>query len=141
MFLRRRNIAKLVKPLTEHVDILDALGDNGMSTDESFVDPDTHQTTYTVTKPEWRHPDLHNWLGVFDRLHHQSHIESWSLDKRGAFPHIRAGSQKVRQLRHTLGFLDWALRPIWTDLTDLQYTETTDLRARDARDHGASAVS
>jgi len=100
LFQRRRNIAKLVKPLTGHLGILDALGDDGMSTDESFVDPDTHQTTYKVTKPEWRHPDLHNWLKVFNQLHHRSHIESWSLDKRGTFPHIRARSQKVHRKSH-----------------------------------------
>ena len=74
LFQRRRNIAKLVEPLTKHIGILDTLGDDGMSTDESFVDPDTHQTTYAVTKPEWRHPDLHNWLGVFDQLHSDSRL-------------------------------------------------------------------
>jgi hypothetical protein len=100
LFQRRRNIAKLVEPLTKHLGILDAMGDDGMSTDESVIDPDTHQTTYTVTKPEWRHPDLHNWLMVFDQLHHRSHIESWSLDKRGAFPHIRTGSQRVHLKSH-----------------------------------------
>jgi hypothetical protein len=100
LFQRRRNIAKLVEPLTNHLGILDALGDDGMSTDESCVDPDTQQTRYTVTRPEWRHPDLHNWLGVFDQLHHRSHLESWSLDKRGAFPHIRTGSQKVHPKSH-----------------------------------------
>jgi hypothetical protein len=36
---------------------------DGMSTDESFLDPNTHQTTYMVTKPEWRHPDLHTGSG------------------------------------------------------------------------------
>jgi hypothetical protein len=124
LFLRRRNIAKLVKPLAEHVDILDALGDDGMSTDESFVDPDTHQTTYTVTKPEWRHPDLHNWLGVFDRLHHRSHIESWSLDKRGAFPHIRAGSQKVHRKSHApKGLPINAYDPRWIESREPLYLD------------------
>ena len=53
LFQPCHNIAKLVELLTTHLDILDALGDDGMSTDKSFVDPDTHQTMYTVTKPEW----------------------------------------------------------------------------------------
>jgi hypothetical protein len=100
LFQRRRDAAKLIKPHTDHLGILDALGIDGMSSDESFVDPDTHQTTYTVTKPEWRHPDLHNWLGVFDQLHRRNHIESWSIDKRGAFPHIRSWSQKVHSKSH-----------------------------------------
>jgi hypothetical protein len=42
LFQRRRNIAKLVRPLSEHLGILDALGDDGMSTDESVIDSDTH---------------------------------------------------------------------------------------------------
>jgi len=100
LFQHHHNIAKLVELLTAHLGILDTLGDDGMSTDESFVDPDTHQTMYTVTKPEWRHPDLHNWLGVFNQLHHRSHFESWSLDKHGTFPHIHTGSQKVHPKSH-----------------------------------------
>jgi len=70
LFQHHCNITKLIEPLTEHLSILDALGDDGMSMDESFVDPDTYQTIYIVTKPEWQHPELHNWLKVFDQLHH-----------------------------------------------------------------------
>jgi hypothetical protein len=44
---------------------------------------------------DWQHPNIHNWLKKFDQLHHRNHINSWSLDKHGAFPHIRAGSQKI----------------------------------------------
>lgn len=95
LFQRRRNIAKLVDPLTKHLNILDDLGEGGMSTDESDVDPVTRQTTYTVTKPEWRHPDLHHWLKVFDDLHYRSHANRWSLDRRGAYAHIRTLSQRV----------------------------------------------
>jgi len=71
-----------------------------MSSDESSFDPHTSQPTYTIVKPSWRHRDLHNWLKVFDQLHHRNHVHSWSLDKRGAFTHIRAGSQKIRQTVH-----------------------------------------
>ncbi|KAI9433637.1 hypothetical protein H4582DRAFT_1783182, partial [Lactarius indigo] len=100
LFQRRRGIAKLFDPLKRHLDILDALGSNGMSSDESDVDCNSKRIAYTVVKPDWRHPDLHNWLKVFDQLHHRNHINSWSLDKRGAFPHIRIGSQKVHKKVH-----------------------------------------
>jgi hypothetical protein len=76
---------------------LDKLGVNGMSSDESDIDPSTNQMRYVVVKPDWRHPDLHNWLRIFDQLHHRGHLSSWSNDKRGAFPHIRVGSQKVHR--------------------------------------------
>ncbi|KAH9057790.1 hypothetical protein EDB87DRAFT_1564728, partial [Lactarius vividus] len=100
LFQRRREIAKLFDPLTKHLGVLDTLGPDGMSLDEFLVDPDKQQLMYTVAKPDWRHPGLHNWLKVFDQLHHRNHVNSWSLDKRGAFPHIRAGSQKVHKKVH-----------------------------------------
>jgi hypothetical protein len=73
-----------------------------MSSDESDIDchGNSKQITYTVVKPDWRHPDLQNWLKVLDQLHQQNHINSWFLDKRGAFPHIRIGSQKVHKKVH-----------------------------------------
>lgn len=100
LFQRRRRIAKEITPLNNHLDILDALGTFGMSSDESLVDPDTRQTVYRITKPDWRHPDLHNWLKYFDQLHHRKHVDSWSHDRRGAFPHIRTGSRIVHKTPH-----------------------------------------
>jgi len=100
LFHRRRETAKLYSPLRKHIDVLDGLGVDGMSSDESSFDPHTSQPTYTVVKPSWRHPDLHDWLKVFDQLHHQNHVNSWSLDRHGAFTHIRAGSQKIHQTVH-----------------------------------------
>lgn len=116
LFHRRRNVAKFFDPLKRHLDILEALGPNGMSSDESDVDCNTRQLTYTIVKPDWRHPDLHNWLKVFDQLHHRNHINSWSLDKRGAFPHIRIGSQKVhRKVQVPAGLPINAYDPKWLD--------------------------
>ena len=100
LFQHRRETAKLYNPLRKHIDVLDALGVDGMSSDESSFDPHTSQPTYTIVKPSWRHPDLHDWLRVFDQLHHRNHVHSWSLDKCGAFTHIRAGSQKIHQTVH-----------------------------------------
>ena len=92
-----RETAKLYGPLRKHVDILDVLGVDGMSSDELSFDPHTSQPTYTIVKPSWWHRDLHNWLKAFDQLHHWNHVHSWSLDKRGTFTHLHAGSQNVRQ--------------------------------------------
>ena len=122
LFQCHHNIAKLVRPLSEHLGILDVLGDDGMSMDESSVDPDTHQTTYMVTRPEWRHPDLHNWLKVFDQLHHQSYIKSWSPNKCGAFPHIYTGSQKVHWKSHApIGLPINAYDPKWIESREPLY--------------------
>ncbi len=119
LFQRRRLIAKSIE---RHLGIMDELGDDGMSTDESHFDPDTHQVMYTVTKPEWRHPDLHNWLKVFDRLYDRMHINSWSLDKRGAHPHLRVGSRRVHQKSHApTGLPINAYDPTWLDSREPLY--------------------
>ena len=122
LFQRRRETAKLYSPLRKHIDVLDALGVDGMSSDESSFDPHTSQPTYTIVKPSWRHPDLHHWLKVFDQLHHRNHVNSWSLDKRGAFTHIRAGSQKIRQTVHAPSYLPVnAYDPRWLESKESLY--------------------
>lgn len=68
-----------------------------MSSDESDIDPTTNQVSYTVIKPDWRHPELQHWLQIFDQLHRRNHLGNWSNDKRGAFAHLRVGSQKVHR--------------------------------------------
>ncbi|KAH9180279.1 hypothetical protein EDB89DRAFT_2061994 [Lactarius sanguifluus] len=100
LFQHRHEITKLYNPLKKHLGILDALGVDGMSLDESSSDPHTGQTMYTVVKPGWQHPDLHHWLKVFDELHHQNQANGCILDKWGMFTHIRAGSQKIQQTSH-----------------------------------------
>ncbi|KAI9436770.1 hypothetical protein BJY52DRAFT_1130363, partial [Lactarius psammicola] len=122
LFQRRRETAKLYSPLGRHIDVLDALGVDGMSSDESSFDPHTSQPIYTLVKPSWRHPDLHDWLKVFDQLHHRNHVNSWSLDKRGAFTHIRAGSQKIRQTVHAPPHLPVnAYDPKWLESRETLY--------------------
>ncbi|KAH9052746.1 hypothetical protein EDB87DRAFT_1691572 [Lactarius vividus] len=99
LFQRHHEIAKLFDPLTKHLGVLDTLGPDGMSSDESLVDPDTQQLMYTVAKPDWRHPGLHNWLKVLINYITKT-MSTAGPDKRGAFPHIRAGSQKVHKKVH-----------------------------------------
>jgi hypothetical protein len=100
LFQHCHETAKQYGPLLQHLGVLDALGADGMSSDESDTDPTTGQRKYTVIKPDWRHPDLHNWLAVFDQFHHYGHLNSWSNDRRGAFAHVHAGSQKIHKEAH-----------------------------------------
>ncbi|KAH9030593.1 hypothetical protein EDB83DRAFT_2173849, partial [Lactarius deliciosus] len=100
LFQCHREIVKLYDPLKKHVEVMDALGADRISSDESSFDPHTSQTTYTVVKPSWRHPDIHHWLKVFDDLHHRNHINAFVLNKRGMFTHIRTSSQKVGQAQY-----------------------------------------
>ncbi|KAH9001964.1 hypothetical protein EDB86DRAFT_2801121 [Lactarius hatsudake] len=70
LFQCRHETVKLYSPLGRHIDVLDALGVDGMSSDELSFDPYAGQLTYTIVKPSWQHPDLHDWLKAFDQLHH-----------------------------------------------------------------------
>ncbi|KAH9014068.1 hypothetical protein EDB84DRAFT_1443993 [Lactarius hengduanensis] len=94
LFQRRRGIAKLFDPLKRHLDILDALGSNGMSSDESDVDCNSKRIAYTVVKPDWRHPDLHNWLKVFDQLHHRTISIAGLLTSTARFLTFVSGPRK-----------------------------------------------
>lgn len=124
MFHRRREVAKLYEPLQKHLEILDVLGPEGMSSDESDIDRATNQPMYTVVKPDWRHPDLHNWLKVLDHLHHRAHINSWTKDKRGAFAHTCVGSQRVHRKAHAPPRLPLnAYDPMWLEGREAMYVK------------------
>ncbi|KAH9168602.1 hypothetical protein EDB89DRAFT_2073753 [Lactarius sanguifluus] len=53
LFQHHHEITKLFDLLTKHLGVLDTLGPDGMSSDESLVDPDMQKLTYTVAKPNW----------------------------------------------------------------------------------------
>ncbi|KAH9163393.1 hypothetical protein EDB89DRAFT_1860015 [Lactarius sanguifluus] len=112
----------VVPMMPKHLPFLDSLGPDGMSSNKSAVNPSMNQLTYTVIKPDWQHPDLHSWLKVFDQLHHRHHIMSWSVNKRGALPHIRVGSQKIHNKLHAPpGLPINAYNPIWLDSREVLY--------------------
>jgi hypothetical protein len=95
-----------------------------MSSDESDNDQVTNQLRYTIIKPDWRHADLHNWLKVFDQLHHRAHVNSWCKDKRGAFPHIRVGSQRIRKKDNAPSHLPVkAYDPLWLESREDLYVK------------------
>lgn len=67
--------------------MLDALGVDGMSSDEEEVVEGGVQ--YRILTPRWRSAILGPWLRVFDVLHQHDRLENNSNDKRGAFPRRR----------------------------------------------------
>ncbi|KAI9436902.1 hypothetical protein H4582DRAFT_2058377 [Lactarius indigo] len=122
LFQCRHGVVKIYDPLRKHLPFLDSLGPDGMSSDKSAVEPSTNRQTYTVIKPDWQHPDLHSWLKVLDQLHHQHHIMSWGVNKRGALPHIHVGFQKVHNKLHAPpGLPINAYNPIWLNSREVLY--------------------
>ena len=53
LFQRHCEVAKRYGPLQQHLGVLDVLGIDGMSSNESDMDPTTNQRRYTVVKPDW----------------------------------------------------------------------------------------
>ncbi|KAF5378192.1 hypothetical protein D9615_007591 [Tricholomella constricta] len=76
LFHRRLEIAQLNPSLQGHVRILQQLGVDGMSSDESDHEAATHirtvaasRPTFRVLVPRWRAPEITRWLHVFDRIY------------------------------------------------------------------------
>jgi len=94
-FQRRLHIATLDPLLGKHVHILQRLGVEGMSSDESDVeelrrDPAVRrrQPSYFVLTPSWRHPSLTAWLSAFDSMHVIARRTTGNR-LRGAYPRCR----------------------------------------------------
>ena len=94
-FLRRLEIADSHHLLQAHVPILQQLGVDGMSSDESDLeelerDPSVRQRRprFFVRSPLWRKRDLSAWLRVFDAMHIYERRSS-GINLRGAYPRYR----------------------------------------------------
>ncbi|KAF9500230.1 hypothetical protein BDN71DRAFT_1427490 [Pleurotus eryngii] len=80
--------------LQRHVPMLEQLGPEGMSNDESDVEgdhdevrPHPHHPVYRVKSPCWRAAEVGEWLEVFDIVH----LFEWCTkpDLRGQYPCLR----------------------------------------------------
>lgn len=70
-----------------HIEMLELLGVEGMSSDES--DREGDQDQYWILPPLWRDERLTTWLRAFDSVHHLLRKSGDPTALRGAFPHIR----------------------------------------------------
>lgn len=80
--------------LRKHVEVLQKMGTQGMSSDESdheevVNDPILGSRTpqYRVLLPKWRSTELRAWLRIFDQIHMIERRSHGSL--RGDFPRLR----------------------------------------------------
>jgi hypothetical protein len=87
LFHRRFEVAQMNPSLQKHVPLLQRLGVEGMSSDESENDDLTKNPRFFVLSPRWRAKELSTWLRMFDSLYM---IERRSGgDGRGAYPRLR----------------------------------------------------
>ncbi|EPS99887.1 hypothetical protein FOMPIDRAFT_1095873, partial [Fomitopsis schrenkii] len=107
---RRRNVSSLhlhiglvgsVSP--KAVDILDALGIEGMSSDESDHESGGGAPTYIASGLNWRSPALCAWLRAFDSLHLCMRYREGFKASAGAWPHYRVDGAKQSKRRPVRG--------------------------------------
>ena len=111
MFLRRLEAAQHNPLLQVHVPILERLGVEGMSSDESDLDElprypraRLENPRYYVRRPRWRAEALGDWLRIFDSVHMVTH-RSQSGGSRGALPHLRLYNAQSAKLSERESFV------------------------------------
>lgn len=83
LFRRRRDTVETNPHLSEHLAIMDELGVEGMSGDESGGE----DGSCNVLRPPWRSEMLSDWLHVIDTVYIRGRMKSG--DRRGCLPHSR----------------------------------------------------
>ncbi|KAJ7823315.1 hypothetical protein B0H14DRAFT_2518672 [Mycena olivaceomarginata] len=87
LFHRRRFIGYLFPPLRKHVSMLELLGVDGMSSDESGQEDDRDE--YKILAPLWRASEVAPWLRMFDTIHRILRAVGNPQAQQGTFPHRR----------------------------------------------------
>ena len=77
------------------VDIVQQLGVDGMSSDESDHDGHCGEATYYTLHKEWRSRHVTAWLRLLDSLHLRMRYRREWQATAGAWPHFRTPSLKV----------------------------------------------
>lgn len=89
----RLSVAQEHPLLRQHVPLLERLGVDGMSSDESDVDDAddggsrTRRPIYQVVTPAWRATEVGDWLEAFDSVYFLSRRSKQDL--RGQYPRLR----------------------------------------------------
>ncbi|KAH9885103.1 hypothetical protein C8Q73DRAFT_660346 [Cubamyces lactineus] len=128
LFNRRLTAALSYDALKPHVEMLQCLGVDGMSSDESSVENDI--VHYRILKKSWRHPNLTIWLRVFDAAYRKTRVSETNRATRGAPVHWRLVTNQYDNRRAAVPCLPKnAYNPEW--LNSLNGMDVEDLAARD----------
>lgn len=95
ILLRRVTAAQDDQDTVQHVGMLQQLGTDGMSSDESDVENGVR--IFRIKKVPWRHPRLTFWLRAFDALHRKSRYGTVDPRLRGAPPRERVDSGLISE--------------------------------------------
>ncbi|KAF8880278.1 hypothetical protein BD779DRAFT_1675976 [Infundibulicybe gibba] len=111
LFVRRLETAQLHPRLQKHVHMLQRLGTDGMSSDES-EDEDTHirsaarldNPRFKILEPRWRARQLTIWLRVIDSIHLVSR-RCGDKSARGAYPRLRISNERAPEYSKSKKFV------------------------------------
>ena len=85
--------------------MLEQLGVDGMSSDESGDKDDQHE--YQILKLLWRAPEVAPWLQMFDTIHNILRTTGEPRSLQGAFPHCRLLATKKSKNKKFLAGLPY----------------------------------
>ncbi|KAI0715187.1 hypothetical protein C8Q76DRAFT_619567 [Earliella scabrosa] len=112
LFQRRLKAASTEPDLKRHVYILQRLGPEGMSSDESAMENGVKQ--FRILKKDWRSPHLTAWLRVFDGINREQRFNPLTESTRGADPRHRFESGKASTSSRAVSCLPInAYNPTW----------------------------
>ncbi|KAJ7627895.1 hypothetical protein B0H17DRAFT_963108 [Mycena rosella] len=94
LFHQRRYLAYTFGPLQRHIAMLEHLGVDGMSSDESQTEVFGEQPQYFILSPLWRSQDIAGWFRMFDSLHNILRRSGEVYSAAGSFPRRRKVTQK-----------------------------------------------
>ncbi|KAJ3775630.1 hypothetical protein FB446DRAFT_825012, partial [Lentinula raphanica] len=69
LFQQRREVILALRPLARYVDVFDALGVAGMSSDEEDPGMRKPRVQYIIQEPRWRSVEVKNWVRLLDYIH------------------------------------------------------------------------
>lgn len=92
--------------------LVDALGVQGMSSDESDHETGQGQATYFIKKVPWRAALLHTWLRELDSLHLWVRYKLARSASAGSWPHFRVDGRKESVRNPVIGLPQNCYSPI-----------------------------
>ncbi|KIK13089.1 hypothetical protein PISMIDRAFT_119568, partial [Pisolithus microcarpus 441] len=95
LYGRRLQTAYEYKEIKDHaVAIVESLGQDGMSSDESDHEGHRGEATYYILDKDWRSKQVTSWLRMLDSLHLRLRYNgNWQVTA-GAWPHFRMAGLK-----------------------------------------------
>lgn len=129
----RRAASQKHKDLLRFTEILEVLGWDGVSGDES--ETEGHETRYVIYPYEWRNPEIIPWIRIFDVVHEVSMRNTFNERGRGNSARTRVATtlkDVTRRGKVIIGLPSNFYNPVW--LRTLSEAEQEDLEAQEPMD-------